>query len=217
VNDRNSGNGRRFNGWAYDYMLSCPSILTIGYPSWEGMSGIALLTLLYPRVTLLRGKNGLRIVGDVPPEYGGSRIREYCMGIMEGRLQDGSFDPYVNAMFMGGFNVYLNHEGRSILIAYELVNTEKLSFYFKPRRMGVPGVKSTSIGDWAVFAAALREGDLGLLREACRRTGLEGDNSCIIDTGSGTLLITGKSTSTPQDFSRILVDNNGLRNVVKIR
>ena len=205
-------------GWAYDYLLSCPGVLVLGYPSIHGLEGIVTFTVLYPRLNILVRGDEKRVLGSVPDYLNGRRVKTICMDILEGRepTYDFFMDAVRRAMYLGGYNVFVNNKGSAVVVQSEVVDTSRLALYARLSDVGVLGFKTTSLGEWVLLGTGLREGDYGLVEEACKAIGLVDEAVCRIRIGNLEVLITYKGKDVGEQYFRLPVDNNGLRNVVRV-
>ncbi len=205
-------------GWAYDYLLSCPGVLVLGYPSIHGLEGIVTLTVLYPRLNILVRGDEKRVLGSVPDYLNGRRVKAICMDIIDGHepTYDFFMDVVRRAMYLGGYNVFVNNKGSAVVVQSEVVDTSRLAFYARLSDVGILGFKTTSLDEWVLLGTGLREGDYGLVEEACRTIGLVDGSGCRIRVGNLEVLITSRNEDLGKEYFRLLVDNNGLRNVVRV-
>lgn len=205
-------------GWAYDYLLSCPGVLVLGYPSIHGLEGVATLTVLYPRLNILVRRGEKRFLGSVPDYLNGRRVEAICTDIVEGRepAYDFFMDAVRRAMYLGGYNVFVNNKGSAVVVQSEVVDTSRLAVYARLSDVGVLGFKTTSLGEWVLLGTGLREGDYGLVMEACRTIGLVDGPGCRIRVGNIEVLITSREEDVGEEYFWLPVDNNGMRNVVRV-
>ncbi len=148
----------------------------------------------------------------------GNRVWKACRAIIDGeKLLGGFLDEVVyHSLFMGGVNLYVNYNGKIILVDTEYVDTASLAFYYRVRQVSIAGFKSTSIGDWVLLMTGLRTGDMGLVNTACKNIGEVIGERCRLNSGSIELIIQDKRKPEPEGYSRLFIDNNGLRNVVAV-
>ncbi len=204
-------------GWRYDYLLSCPAVLLLGFPRYKSFEAVATLTLLYPRVSILRRGDEEVVVGDIPSVLNGDRVTRICKSLSQGVFpSDGFLDKVIAyAMYMGGFNIFINHDGEPVIVTSEVVDDKNIYMYYSRKPVTAKGFKDTGLDEWVMFGVALRLGDYKLLLEQCRDLGLVRDNTCFITSGSIEVVLSSKKLSN-DDYNKLVVDNNGLRNVIKV-
>ncbi len=204
--------------WGYDYLLSCPSMLRLGYPSVHGMTGVVLMTLMYPRLNILSRNKEFRILGGIPRFFMGDAVDRLCRGIARGVVKPKGFieEAVYNTLFLGGVNLYLNYRGKTVLVDTEYVDSSSIAMYYRLGETSIQGFPSRGLDDWILLLTGLREGDTGLILTACRGLGRVVNGGCSILSGNMELLITRRDSQPPRGYLRIIPDNNGLRNVVQV-
>lgn len=203
--------------WAYDYLLSCPGVLFLNYPVYRGIEAVVSLTILYPRINVLVKDSNVRVVGSIPSIFNGERIRRICMDLVKGIEQTYDFltETVKYSMYYGGLNIYLNYDGEPLILDSEIIDDKSIRIYYMEKGLTIKGSRRSGIDDWLVFATALRLGRFDLLLKVCGNIGyIEDGDICRIDTPTTILLFSNRDLGI-NGYKRLVVDNNGLRNVVK--
>ncbi len=203
--------------WSYEYLLSCPGVLILGYPKYRGLEGVVTLTVLYPRINVLGRGGTYKVVGDVPEVFNGGRVRGICMDLARGVEGGyGFIDEVVRqSMYMGGLNIFLKHGGGAVLVSSEIVDDKRIHIYHTGRGIVVKGFRESRLEDWIILATGLRLGEYQLVYRACEGLGRVEGQICKIDTPTTTLVLS-PGEIHGENHHRVVVDNNGLRNVIKV-
>lgn len=200
--------------WVYDWVISCPTVVKLGIVHRGNYRGVATLALTLPRVVILGGRGGLRLINRVPDYLDGGLIEKICLNIARGMGVEGFIEEaFYRTMFYGGFNVYLTDDSGSLnILTYELVDTTKLFFYIKE---GGGFETQSSIENLVLLGLGLRTGIYGYVREACRGFGGLINDVCVVSSGKYVVLISNKPLKD-NGYLRVFPDNNPLRHVIKL-
>jgi len=197
--------------WLYDWLISCPAVLTLDEIKTYDYKVYVTLPLLYPRVILV-GLNGeIREHGAIPEDMGGELVRGVCYKIAKGDVINSVEEKIVYyTMLYGGLNLLLSIEGEIIPLTIELIDTTRFNLYINDTKTIN---KPMSVESWIILGAILRGGLTDRLREVCRLIGVFEDNVCRVSILNGELLITLKNNVLTK-YRRIHPDNNPFRHVV---
>jgi len=197
--------------WIYDWLISCPAVLTLDVIKTYDYKVYVTLPLLYPRVILVGLNSEIREYCTIPENMGREVARNVCYKIAKGDLIDNAEEKVVYyTMLYGGLNLLLNIDDEVIPLTIELIDTSRFNLYINSTRTID---KPMSIESWIILGSILRSGLTDRLGEVCRLIGVFKDNICRVKILNGELLITLKNTALTE-YRRIHPDNNPFRHVI---
>ena len=205
--------------WRYDWLFSCPGIITLSHIIYRNRKGIVTLPVIYPRINILyNNTEEYRIIGPTLPELNLHIVKELCFDISRGKMPSDNFisNAFVNTMYYGGYNVFLEIDGEAVPVVSELVNTSSLRFYYRTIEEPVNYI-SNVLDPWIILGVGLRSGRIDIVLDACSEVGVVKDDYCFLKNGNIEILILEKNVKPPTNSYKYFVpDNNGLRHVVRI-
>jgi len=201
--------------WLYNWLYSCPYVLTLGSFRIGDLKGYVLMPVLNYRVNLLGEDEKIRIIANIPDTFGGEVFRQICLDISRGLLDN--LEPFKQAialsMFHGGYNLVIIYKNRAYPLTIDLINTDKYRFYIKPgssRDVGKHGLET-----WMLLGLALRTGEADLLAKACVELGSWMEEKCLLPSINGDVVISIHKL-VDRNYIELIPDNNPLRHVVRI-
>lgn len=205
--------------WRYNWLFSCPGIIILSHIVYKSREGLVTLPVIYPRINILYNRiEGYRIIGQILSELNLDIVEELCFDISRGKMSSDDFisTAFINTMYYGGYNVFLEINSEAVLVVSEPVNTSSLRFYYRILEEPVNNV-SHVLEPWIILGVGLRTGKINIVLDACSEVGIVKNDYCFIKNGGIEILILEKNKKPPNNsYKHFIPDNNGLRHVVKI-
>lgn len=206
------------SSWKYNILYSCPYVIVLGRTRISDYECVSVLPILNYRFNILLGKNNYRIVHNIPSDfpYKDLLINACRFFTGESKCINDLCDVFLYTYYYGGYIIFIKINNKLHPLNIEVVNSERLAFYFKPS-------DKTSIPEYSydflsLLGVALRLGDVDLVENLCKEPNCTySSDSILLRTLNGELIITKKKhTKHVEDYYFIVPDNNPVRNVVKV-
>jgi len=204
--------------WTYDWLYSCPSIVVLGRFKVGKYEGVSILNLLYPRVVVLGRGSSITVYSNIPSYFYGEVVRDICINLSRGVFPSRDFieNAITKAMYYGGLSLFVKKGGEAVPLLFELIDTSRYSFYFKPAATP-SSLHESPVEYWLLLGLGLRTGIVEYIVEPCLKLGGYSDGVCRINVGVGELVIASKKGFEEPGYMRVVPDNNPLRHVVKVK
>ncbi|OYT38144.1 MAG: hypothetical protein B6U89_06300 [Desulfurococcales archaeon ex4484_58] len=204
--------------WRYDWLISCPLILVLGWFKLGRYRGAVFLPLTNFRLNIFgKGRSIVRVVSNI--SYNtlfSSIIHKVCREVSMGQISNSDFltDAFMKTMYYGGYNLFIDVHGEAIPLTIEYIDTENYWFYLKLDGERCE-MNETNIEPWLLLGAGLRTGRKELVYQACSSLGAVSSGKCVLTGEYGELVITSREYMD-KPYIRVVPDNNSLRHVVKV-
>ncbi len=208
---------------------SCPGIYVIGQYEENDVIGYASFPILNYRLTVIKelGKS-IKVYGSVPEIFAGKLVEKACVELAsKEKLIEGAtlIDLALLNWFYGGYIVSAIINNRLDIIDMEIVNPEIKIAIVESSSSTIP--PKLSLSQWIILGYILRTANWDLLISFCRNNGFaRGKTWCIIPGWRNTYMIlyeNNKSLSNALEkisyinVHDVVVDNNGLRQVIRVQ
>lgn len=191
-------------------------VLWIATFKYKNIKGYTVLPALNYRVSVLVDPQGrIRIVSNIPYEPWYQRLKDTCLGIALGRLNEFEADRQVEAyaMMYGGLGTFAVIDNKVHVLLLDFINRSSFWFYLKAED-GFGRCGNYDLQDLALMHLALREGLVDLLGEICADPREANGFICKLETSHGVLFVSNKPLRQESNVFRIVPDNAPLRHVV---
>ncbi len=205
--------------WKYDVLYSCPYIIMLGKTRIDKYKCFAVLPVLNHRFNILVGEEENLVIHNIPSSFPYmDLVMNTCMFFIgETKCSENDLCKVLwHTYYYGGYIVFIKINKEIHPLNIEVVNTEKLVFYYKPDKK--PLIPEHSYEFLSLLGIALRLGEIKIMKNLCREPScVYRDNSLVLETLNGEVVIMEKEHSRHMPgYYYIVPDNNPARNVVKI-
>jgi hypothetical protein len=209
--------------WKYESLLSCPSILILGYFETNSINGVVMFPVLNYRFNILKTGNEERLLNNIPEQLMPEKISSLCLDIMCGKIDHERFldKAFIKTMFYGGYNIFLDIDGDALPLVIDFIDIDNYLFLLRRGSVSIKGFPKTSLDNWVLLGVALRTSNKKLFGKACTSIGgrlYEDSGICELNTPHGLLSIILKNNREylwdREKFLRIIPDNNPLRHII---
>ncbi len=207
---------------------SCPGIYVIGQYEENDVVGYASFSVLNYRLTVIKGLDkSTKVYGSVPEVFAGKLVEKACIELASReKIIEGAtlIDLALLNWFYGGYIVSAIVNNRLDVIDIEIVNPGVKIAIAESSSSTIP--PKLSLSQWIILGYIFRTANWDLLISFCRNNGFaRGKTWCIIPGWRNTYMIIYEDseslTNALEKISYInvydiIVDNNGLRQVIKV-
>lgn len=207
------------SSWKYDVLYSCPYVIVFGKTRIDEYECFAVLPVLNHRFNILVSEKENLVIHNIPSSFPYmDLVMNTCMFFIgETKCSENDLCKVLwHTYYYGGYIVFIKIGEEIHPLNIEVVNTEKLVFYYKPIKESFTPEHSYKF--LSLLGIALRLGEIKLVKNLCQEPNcVYRGNSLVLKTLNGELVIMEKNgVKHLPEYYYIVPDNNPARNVVKI-
>ncbi len=206
--------------WKYDVLYSCPYVIMLGKTRIDKYECFAVLPVLNHRFNILIGEKENLATHNIPSSFPYiDLVLNTCMFFIgETKCNENDLCKVLwHTYYYGGYIIFIKINKEIHPLNIEVINTEKLVFYYKPFKKQL--IPEYSYEFLSLLGTALRLGKIKLVKNLCRKPScIYRDNAIVLETLNGQLVIMKKNgVKYLPEYYYIVPDNNPARNVIKIK